>query len=164
MFIHKDVRKNGKEAFEFHKISVEQGNINSKFQLGYCYDEGIGTDINKVKAFDFRRKIYLGYYYVNGIGTEAAGIDRKANILLLYKSEFHELFQSVCKNKVKAFEFYKKSADQGFINAQCKLGQGNVKRITSLYEQGKGTEKYIENAIYWYKKAENGYKESEKKA
>ncbi|RGB32847.1 kinase-like domain-containing protein, partial [Rhizophagus diaphanus] len=41
------IKKNGREAFEFHKILAEQGNINAKFQLGYCYDEGIGTEINK---------------------------------------------------------------------------------------------------------------------
>src|SRR5215213_1500685 len=48
----KGVRKDGRKAFEFHKLSAEQGNINAKFQLGYCYDEGIGTEINKVKAFE----------------------------------------------------------------------------------------------------------------
>ncbi|GET58636.1 kinase-like domain-containing protein [Rhizophagus irregularis DAOM 181602=DAOM 197198] len=46
---NKCVRRDGRNAFEFHKLLAEQGNINAKFQLGYCYDEGIGIDINKQK-------------------------------------------------------------------------------------------------------------------
>ena len=39
-------------AFEFYKKSAEKGYINGKYKLGYCYDHGIGTDIDKEKAFN----------------------------------------------------------------------------------------------------------------
>src|SRR5687767_13943839 len=32
----KGVRKDGRKAFEYHKTSAKQGNMNAKFQLGYC--------------------------------------------------------------------------------------------------------------------------------
>jgi TPR repeat protein len=45
------------------------------------------------------------------------------------------------------------AAKGGNVDAQYSLA--------SLYEQGEGTEKNIENAIYWYKKAaENGCHEA----
>src|SRR2546430_16962515 len=89
------------------------------------------------------------------------------------------------KNKTRAFEFYKRSANQGFTDAQYKAGyfydhgigvdidkkkafdfyqlaakEENCdaqKSLALLYERGEGTEKNIENATYWYKKAvDNG--------
>ncbi|RIA87332.1 hypothetical protein C1645_726618, partial [Glomus cerebriforme] len=89
------------------------------------------------------------------------------------------------KNNIKAFEYYKKSADQGHLNAQSELGycyydgigtelniakafelykiaaeRGHIvaqNNLGALYEKGKGTEKNLEKAIYWYNKAaENG--------
>ncbi|PKY50670.1 hypothetical protein RhiirA4_467264 [Rhizophagus irregularis] len=105
--------------------------------------------------------------------------------------EFYELDKGVDKNERRAFEFYMKSADQGYIDAQYKVGYiynygtqididkekafnyfkmaakgGNVDAqysLASLYERGEGAEKNIGNAIYWYKKAaENGCLEAEK--
>src|SRR6266496_2417331 len=58
------------------------------------------------------------------------------------------------KDKVKAFEWYKKSAEQEYNNAQNTLGY--------LYESGIGTEKDLEKAVYWYQKAaRNGNKISQ---
>ena len=38
-------------AFEFYKKSANQGYINAQYKLGYCYNHGIGVDINMDKAF-----------------------------------------------------------------------------------------------------------------
>ena len=51
----------------------------------------------------------------------------------------------VKKDEVKAFEWYKKSAEQEDSDAQNKLGL--------YYENGTGTEKDLEKAFYWYQKA-----------
>ena len=52
------MEKDERKAFEFHKIKLaEQGNINAKFQLGYCYYEGIGTEVNKSKAFELYKLV-----------------------------------------------------------------------------------------------------------
>ena len=92
----------------------------------------------------------------------------------MYKlGEYCELID---ENEGRAFEFYKKSADQGFVDAQYKLGYfyyhwtkidinsekafelynmaakgGNVeaqRSLASLYEKGEGTEKNIKSAVY----------------
>ncbi|RIA90113.1 hypothetical protein C1645_876308 [Glomus cerebriforme] len=131
----KGVRKNGKKGFEFHLNSADQGNMDAKFQLGYCYDEGIGTDINKVTAFELYKKgigtevnekkafelvknlakkeylnalLRLGYYYDEGIGTEI--------------------------NKSKAFELYKIAAEKDHIIAQYNLREGVDKDEKKAFE------------------------------
>ncbi|GBB92328.1 hypothetical protein RclHR1_00020031 [Rhizophagus clarus] len=50
-------------------------------------------------------------------------------------------------DKGKAFDFYKIAAKEENRDAQISLA--------FLYEQGEGTEKSIEQAIYWYEKAAN---------
>ncbi len=53
------------------------------------------------------------------------------------------------KNKNKAFEYCKNSAENGYDNAQLTFGY--------LYEKGKGAEKDLKKAFYWYNKAaDNG--------
>ncbi len=47
---------NTKEAFELFRQAVEQGDKNSLFNLGYCYDEGIGTEKNIRKALYWYKK------------------------------------------------------------------------------------------------------------
>ncbi|POG74949.1 kinase-like domain-containing protein [Rhizophagus irregularis DAOM 181602=DAOM 197198] len=71
---NKCVRRDGRNAFEFHKLLAEQGNINAKFQLGYCYDEGIGIDINKVKAFELYK-----------VAAEKGNSEAQYNLSFLYE-------------------------------------------------------------------------------
>ncbi|CAG8709263.1 10919_t:CDS:1, partial [Ambispora leptoticha] len=44
-----------------------------------------------------------------------------------------------------AFQWYKKSADNGFNKAKCKLGK--------CFEKGIGVSKNTRKAVWWYKKA-----------
>lgn len=46
---------------------------------------------------------------------------------------------------MKLRHLYEKSSKQGYNNAQWKL--------RFFYEKGKGTEKNLEKAIYWYEKS-----------
>ena len=50
-------------------------------------------------------------------------------------------------DKEKAFDLYKMAAEGGNVDAQ--------KCLATLYEKGEGTQKNIDSAIYWYKKALN---------
>ncbi len=53
-------------------------------------------------------------------------------------------------NEVKAFEYYNKSAEKGYVNAQFQLGE--------CYRLGIGIEKDETKAFEYYKKsAEKGY-------
>ncbi|GES98902.1 kinase-like domain-containing protein [Rhizophagus clarus] len=190
------------KAIEFYKKSAESGYVFTYLILGYYYVNGIGTEINKEKGFELynlatgkndciknEKEIVNDLDEVNYWYHKASENDNK---LALYKlGEIHELGIGICQNERRAFEFYKKSANQGFIDAQYKLGYiyshgtevdinigkafdlfklaaegGNIeaqRNLASLYKRGDGTEKNIEKAIYWYKKAiENGCQDSKK--
>ena len=55
---------------------------------------------------------------------------------------------------MKAYEWYKKSAEAGFSEGQWRLGQ--------CYEKGLGISKDISLAIFWYEKANNqGHKKAQ---
>src|SRR6266487_3017708 len=44
------------KAFELYKKAADNGHLKAQVELGYCYDMGIGIDINKVKAFELYKK------------------------------------------------------------------------------------------------------------
>ncbi|CAI2169871.1 20734_t:CDS:2 [Funneliformis geosporum] len=191
------------KAFEFYQKAANQGDQEAKFHLGYCYVTGIGTEINKEIGFKLYNEAArnkddnmqhidsldkmsdldkLNYWYHK--------VDENDNKFALYKlGEFYELGKGISENLVRAFEFYKKSANKGCLEAQYKVGyfydngivididkaralelykvaanEGSCeaqKRLAYLYESDEGTDKNIENAINWYKKAvENGCQDS----
>ncbi|CAB4390485.1 unnamed protein product [Rhizophagus irregularis] len=129
------VKKDEIKAFEYNKKSAENGHISAKFQLGYYYVNGIGTEIDKEKGFELYNeaagsniqvdpiendeKLASDLGEVNNWYHKAAEDDNKLPLFKL--GNFYELGKGVCKNKVRAFEFYKKSADQGFSDAQYKV-------------------------------------------
>ena len=102
------------------------GVANAIYNLGYCYRHGIGTSIDKQKAFELHQKAAdlgvanainnLGYCYLNGIGTS---IDNQ-----------------------KAFELFQKAANLGNRAAKDNLAL--------MYENGDGIIRNLDHAIYWY--------------
>ncbi|RGB35810.1 hypothetical protein C1646_758914, partial [Rhizophagus diaphanus] len=107
---------------EFKK-STEQEYINVQFKLGYCYFNII---TNKTKT---------------NHGNKLA----QYNLGRCYRFE-----KGIEKNERKAFEYYKKSSEQGYLNAQFKLGY--------CYSKGIGTEINKTKAFELYKvAAERGY-------
>ncbi|PKK65004.1 kinase-like protein [Rhizophagus irregularis] len=197
------VEKDEVKAFEWYKKSADNNFFYAKLLLGYCYVNGIGTEVNKKKGFEL-------YNNVAQINVERYDYDEKSiNILdnmcwwyqkaaeddskvALYNLGKCCELEGILQNKVRAFGFYKKSADQGFVDAQYKVGycydhgigvnmnkekafdfykiaaqeenRDAQKSLAFLYEQGKGTEKNIEKAIYWYEKAvKNGSHEAKER-
>ncbi|CAI2174724.1 18422_t:CDS:1 [Funneliformis geosporum] len=102
---------------------------------------GIGTEVDKVKGFESYNKA-IGIKEIdaqNNIKTLYKDDDKIINELdvvnywyhkaaendnkvALYKlGELYEIGKGVCENLIRAFEFYKQSADQGYLEAQCKV-------------------------------------------
>jgi TPR repeat protein len=75
--------------------------------LGYCYDNGIGTCIDKQKAFEsYQKAANLENHYA------------QYNLALMY-----EIGEGVEENIKQAIYWYKKSAKQGNENALIKVEQ-----------------------------------------
>ncbi|GBC07811.1 hypothetical protein RclHR1_07700004 [Rhizophagus clarus] len=127
--------KKSKKAIYWYEKAAENGI--ALYNLGRCYEHGIGVNKNYRLAFKYYGrsagqenvdgKLRLGNCFDKGIGTDI--------------------------NKKRAFELYNEVAEKGNPKVQNIVG--------SLYEKGEGTAKNLEKAVYWYKKAdENGNKEA----
>ncbi|GES92221.1 Sel1-like repeat protein [Rhizophagus clarus] len=132
------IDKNYFKAFCYYENSYKLDYLESYFQLGYFYINGLGTKINRKKGFQLYNKAagknknfnILSYYKkekeINNVLDKviyeyykAAGDDNKDALCKL--GEIYELGKGVCKNKIRAFAFYKKAAEKGSINAKHKL-------------------------------------------
>ncbi|GBC20329.2 kinase-like domain-containing protein [Rhizophagus irregularis DAOM 181602=DAOM 197198] len=139
------------------------------YSLGKCYEVGIGTDVNKQKAFELYHKVAdlgnshgiycLGCCYDDGVGIDVN--KEKAFKLYQMAADLGHIFginnlgccydngHGTEVNKKKAFELFQKAAILGNDFAQYNLAL--------MYADGKGVEKNIDLAIYWFKKsAEQG--------
>ena len=128
IYIADDKKEYDKEK-KYLEISARYGNAVAQRQLGLMY----GIDLVEK---DYQKSIYwlkkslehnedklslaaLGNYYKNGFGVE--------------------------QNYEKAFELYKKSAEQGYDLAQFELG--------IMYDKGLGVDQDYAQAMKWYQKA-----------
>ncbi|CAB4411614.1 unnamed protein product [Rhizophagus irregularis] len=166
-----DLYKNDEEFkkafYWYNKAAEDSNNIIAQYNVGQCYELGIGVDKNYSKAFNYYQKSYdldhlesyfqLGYCYINGLGTkikrkkglelynEAVGKDKKFNILSYYENE-----DGINNDLDKVLYWYYKAAENDNKVALYKLGK--------IYETGKGVYKNITRANAFYKQAaELGY-------
>jgi len=124
---------NMQKAFELIQKAAELENVVAQFDLAYMYMVGKGTNKNCKKAFELTKKL-ANKQYPYGINLLGYCYDKGIG---------------TDANKQKAFELYQKAA-----NLENCVAQYNVAK---LYEYGKGIEKDISQAIYWYKiSAEQG--------
>lgn len=134
-------QKNYSEAYKLFKRSSEMGNADAMYQLGLCYNRGVGTDFDYKQAFAWVKRAAeagnlqamatLGDLYCEGTGidqnfTEAIksykiavkggidGIDFKLGnaILLQHESNWNE-----------ALPWIRKAAENDDVEAQFKLSQ-----------------------------------------
>ena len=95
-------KKDYQEAFKFFKNSAEGGYPSGIMMLGYCYDTGIGINIDKQKAVELYQK--------------AANLGHKLAQYNLGGS--YEVGDGIEKNIDKAIYWYEQSANQGDKDAQ----------------------------------------------
>ncbi|RIA82399.1 kinase-like domain-containing protein [Glomus cerebriforme] len=159
------VKKYHDKTFElFNKSGEYSERIN---YLGYCYEIGIGTNIDKRKAFElYQKAANLGNAYgINNLGNcYRRGIGTRVN-----KQKAFEFFQKSTNlgntyginnlgycyqhgngtsiDKPKAFELYKKAANLGNSNGMNNLGY--------CYQNGIGTSVDKRKAFESYQKAAN---------
>ncbi|CAI2166327.1 1780_t:CDS:2 [Funneliformis geosporum] len=132
LYYYKDIIVDKQKSLKWSYKPAKEGNTASQYEIGYCYEYGIGTIQSDKKAFDWYMKSAMGdnpkgqcslaWCYQQGIGVE--------------------------KDDEKSFEWYLKSAKGGNINGQCNLAY--------YYENGIGTEKDEGKAFEWYEKSAQG--------
>ena len=155
--------KNYAKAMQLYKQIPDDKN--AQFQIGYMYDNGLGTTQSDTDAAYWYRKAAeqgyasaqynLGIMYKNGQGVTQSYADavywyRKAaeqgyasaqyNLGIMYKNG-----QGVTQSYADAVYWYRKAAEQGYASAQCNLGY--------MYENGRGVTQSYADAVYWYRKA-----------
>lgn len=118
---------------------AKQGDLDAQYDLGHCYENGIGVAKDTKKAV---------YWYTKAADKGLANAQDRLGYCYNYG-------RGVAKDLNKAFEYYSKAANQGHAKAQSNLG--------TFYRYGEGIEKNLDKAIYWYKKAaDQGYQPAKK--
>ena len=136
----------------------------SSFILGDCYENGIGTEKNLEKAFEYYSIaakaeepyfiIKLAECYKNGIGTP---VDEKRALELNEKAKQISHEQTIQSNKKRFESFEKKLTETTEVttkNANSWIAFGDC------YKNGRGTEKNLEKAKECYKKVLAFYEET----
>jgi TPR repeat protein len=164
----KGIDKDYNKAFELSSTLAGQEYPRGMNLLGYCYELGVGTNINKQKASEFYQKgadlgnnmaqynlarMYRKGDIVNRDYNKAFELCQKSAADGEYPNGIHKL--GCCYdfgigtsiNKQKAVKLYQKAANLEHSLAQYKLA--NMCKI------GEGIVRDIDQAIYWYKKQEN---------
>ncbi len=133
------VEKDEKEAFQCFLKATDLGLLEAQFELAEAYQDGKGVQMDSERAFDLYFKsaqkghkiseFMVGWYLMRDFGVmDSAFITTRR------------------KDTVKAFEWFMKSALQGYHPAQ--------RRIGAFYESGTNPcVRNIERALEWYQKA-----------
>src|SRR5260363_54168 len=97
-----ELKKDEHTAFIYYQKSAKIEDARGTFNVGHCYQKGIGTEKDKHNAFIYYQKSAdfvaineVGYCYLNGIGIE--------------------------KDEYKAFIYYQKLAEIGDANGTLAL-------------------------------------------
>ena len=169
-----DVSQNDAEVANKYRKAAEQGDASAQYNLGYCYQHGLGVPQNYAETVKWYRQAAeqghapaqynLGYCYQHGRGvsqnyTEAVKWFRKATEQGHARAQYklgncYSWGKGVAKDYTEAVKWYHKAAEQGNIQAQYNLGK--------CYDNGYGIVQNYTEAAKWYRKAaEQGYAEAQ---
>lgn len=168
------VEKNVKKALEIYQKLFDQGFLPVNSALAHMYENGIGVEKDTKKAFSILEKaanrghihsIYLlSFCYSRGNGIEK---NSEQALKLLHESAnrgsldaFYSLGywyeNNTPRDLKKAFDYYKKGAEEGQKDCKYELGR--------FYEYGIETEKNLDKAFDLYLQAQaQGLKRAEDK-
>lgn len=155
------------KAYEQIRKAADEGNAIALYMMAAYFSQGYGVQpINKQKAIAYFKKSYEAGYAVAGYDVAASLPDgspeqkeirnhAKDNILELANEEdvfaqasaawgYREGYGTAVDH-VEAVKWVRKAAEQGFADAQYKLGV--------MYKYGWGVEQSYEKAAEWYLKA-----------
>lgn len=175
-------KKNYKEAVRYYRIAATHKNVQANFQLGYCYENGLGVQHNTKEA----NKNYL-------LAAEAGMVEAQYklgyNLLRLYKNsdavkwlkkaaesnhpealfklgQCYERGLTGVVNQAEAIRLYCLAADKGNIDAQLKIGEHyksrNPKQAVKYYSMAaRNGNRRAYNALY--ELSRNGYNTNDDK-
>ncbi len=117
------------ENFASYLEKAEKGDPQAQYEVGYCYAEGVGTEVNHELALKWlresaKKKVPGAYYFISRAYNEGKGVKKNVKTSLKWK---------------------KKAADLGLAEAQCSLA--------IAYEIGHGVKKNPRMAKRYFEKA-----------
>lgn len=113
------------EAIPILKEAADLGNAESQYNLGYCYEAGVGVEPNIEKAVELYQK-----------SAEQGFNDGLYQMMMAYGNG-----KGVEQNMEKAFSFALKCAEND--DATCMFN------VISCYKDGMGTEKDLDKMLEW---------------
>ncbi|EGB04779.1 hypothetical protein AURANDRAFT_32031, partial [Aureococcus anophagefferens] len=154
--------KKFEEAVRYFVLAANQGYTSGEFNLGCCYMNGEGTEVDLGKArYWFERAAAKGYQHAM---NELADLDaRKGLGVKLDMKKAERLYRTAAdrgsafaqsnlgavlhseKKFDEAFPYFALAADQGYTGAESNLGV--------CYRDGDGTEVDVDKARYWFEHA-----------
>ena len=177
-------RTNPEEAFPLFKLSVDAGYLPAHARIGWYYERGIGTPVNRKAAFNHYKAAYeagdkraiesLGRCYARGIGT-AFNFKAASDLLTAAREmgshsadrELYRIYENKKKHMIRGLYstamrlYYNKKYDlsRSMLELCMQLGLGDATyAIGCLYEFGITTAPDRKIALRFYKKAyEQGY-------
>ena len=172
------------EAFPLFKLSVDAGYLPAHARIGWYYERGIGTPVNRKAAFNHYKTAYevgdkraiesLGRCYARGIGT-AFDFKRASDLLTIAREmgshsadrELYRIYENKKRHMIRGLYstamrlYYNKKYDlcRSMLELCMQLGLGDATySIGCLYEFGITTAPDRKIALRFYKKAyEQGY-------
>ena len=140
------VKQDPKAAVGTYQEAAEKGQSYAMFRLGQCYETGNGIEQNLTSAYNWYQKAFAAKY--QQAGKEANRIKEPGIVWdeAIKNNNAEAQYRLACcyyfgdsgldKDLKKAFEWFKKSSDQGFVKATHNLG--------FCYLKGEGTEQNME--------------------
>lgn len=177
-------RSSPDEAFKLYKRAVDSGYIPAHARIGWYYERGIGTRVNRKAAFYHYRTAYeagdkraiesLGRCYARGIGVafsfeKAAGLlsvardmgSRSADreLYRIYENKKRHMLRSLYSTAMELYYNKKYDIAVEMLTTCMNLGLGDATyAIGCLYEFGITTAPDRAAAMRYYKRAlEQGY-------